>query len=209
MSSGRPKSQPASPAPRKVPREWVVIQPRVRLVALRLQRKAERMQRRGAKVFELTADNLVQHSWLCLNAQKPPFDPSRQTLFQYFRRRMEDEFKRIVDRAENAPSVTYFELTTTGYLPEDGGRVIDLADARNEARAFEMKDTLDALMRWLERNHPDLHRLAQIIDEHDAVDPQEQATHLGVPITKVYELRRRLKQAAERFTLMTNKDGDA
>lgn len=99
MTKGLPH---ASAQPYKQPKEWLEIEPRVKLVARGFELKARRLIIRGARAFEITAPELINHAWECLIAETPAYEPSRQSLFKYFLRRMEDKFHSVCrDRAEN------------------------------------------------------------------------------------------------------------
>jgi len=195
-------TEQSAPAPQ--PREWIEIEIRVKVVALRFERRAQRLVQSGARAFEITAHDLIQHAWHCFVARKPVFDPTKQTLFKYFYRRMEDKYKEVCrDRAENdLARHRHVSISHTGYVgPEtnDEQKVVYLEDPRDTYRNVEARDELDRLLRWLRLRYPDLHALARLITDLGEEDPSDQAYILGLRLEQIYELRRRLKTAARRF----------
>jgi hypothetical protein len=201
MASGSSLPSRAAEAHGVQLKEWIAIEPRVKALAGRFERRADWLRRRGAPMAGISTEDLIQHAWLCLTDDKPPFKPERQTLFKYMQRRIEDEFKRVSRLSENLVSHDYMFMSDS--ISVKDGKVIQLRDARDERNAIEARRTIQEVLAWLQRHHPELLPIAQLIAVHRIIDPAEQARALGIPIRAAYRLRRRLKRAAIRFSKMT------
>lgn len=68
---------------------------------------------------------------------------------------------------------------------------------------IETRDELKKLLRWLAAHQPDVYRLARVIAYYGDVDPKDQAWRLCLSLNEIYDLRRRLKEAALRFRKIT------
>lgn len=197
-------SSPASPASWRrgeQPREWIEIEPRVKVVALRYERRADHLRWKGIPIVGVTAEDLIQHAWACLFANKPIFDPTKQTLFKYFHRRMDDEFTRIRNRYENKQR--YAQTVPTS--DDDSQDVVQLSDHRQHQYALESRIMIDRFLQWLPNHDLSVLDIAKISFVDNVLNPNDQADRLGTSVTEVYALRRRLKQLALHFWEMRKK----
>lgn len=182
---------------RMLVKEIGILEPRLRLKAVSLQRRCFARRLLGASMIGAEVDDLVQHAIERVLSDRPPFDPKRQLLFHYLQRRMEDELKRILALAENSAGNRFLSIDEE--TDRQRTNVISFEQFICRGDQVETEDYATKFMMWLESGDPTILKLARIMVYEGILHASEQAAILKLEVNQVYRLRERLRELTVRF----------
>jgi len=195
------------------PDEWRRFFAKLRLAARRVMRRRNVFEliQQGAPMIGITQEDLVQHAVQCLLENEPPFCIAVESLWTYCVTRIDYRVRAACAREENRPRLTrFFAVSPTDAEDEDDElsrtNVVPISEYGAPDEIFESADTVRRFIEYLRNAKPHLTQLFHLQMVYDT-DPSQECKRLGMPIDRIYRLRKELAAAKKRFRACAKKTG--